>query len=180
MEEKNATRLATFGGGCFWCTEAAFKAVEGVVSVVPGYAGGTVKDPSYEDVCSGRSGHAEVVQVRYDPSVVSYERLLEVFWLIHDPTTVDRQGNDSGPQYRSVVFWHDKEQKKSAEESRKRLDESGAWGEKVVTAIEPLTTFYEAEEYHHDYFARNPGKGYCRLVIRPKMDKFLKALREGR
>jgi peptide-methionine (S)-S-oxide reductase len=166
--------LATFGSGCFWCTEAVFRGIRGVVSAVPGYAGGTKANPTYEDVCTGTTGHAEVVRVRFDPSIVSYRDLLEVFWKTHDPTTPNRQGADVGTQYRSVVFCHNEEQARIAREVKRELDASGAFPRRIVTAIEPVAGFHEAEEYHHDYYARNPDKGYCQMVIRPKMEKFRK------
>ncbi|MEQ8846175.1 peptide-methionine (S)-S-oxide reductase MsrA [Botrimarina sp.] len=167
--------VATFGGGCFWCTEAVFEATAGVDSAVSGYAGGDTPDPTYEQVCSGTSGHAEVIQVTYDPGKVSYERLLEIFFRTHDPTTLNRQGADVGTQYRSVVFYHDEDQRQTAERVKAALNESGAYDDPIVTQVAPLEKFYEAEPYHQDYFANNPGQGYCRAVIAPKMDKFRKA-----
>ncbi len=169
-----ATRLATFGAGCFWCVEALFQQLDGVVSVESGYAGGHVTNPTYEQVCSGETGHAEVCQVRYDPSRLRYEDLLEVFWQTHDPTTPNRQGADEGTQYRSVVFTHDEEQRKLAEEYKRKLDDSGAFGGRVVTQIAPFTTFYKAEDYHQSYFRLNGSRPYCQMVIRPKVDKFRK------
>ena len=167
-----STGTATFGGGCFWCVEAVFEQLEGVVSAVSGYEGGTVENPTYEQVCEGTSGHAEVCRIEFDPSKVSYERLLEVFWRTHDPTTLNRQGNDSGTQYRSVIFTHDEGQRALAEELRRKLDASGAYSRPIVTEIVPAARFYPAEAYHQDYFRLNPGKGYCRAVIAPKLDKF--------
>lgn len=175
-----ATARATFGGGCFWCTEAVFQEVEGVHSVVSGYAGGHLANPSYEQVCSGRSGHAEVIQVEYDPDVVSYTDLLEIFWKTHDPTTLNRQGNDVGPQYRSVVFTHDDAQRQEAERLKSELDASGAFPRPIVTEIVPLDRFYPAEAYHQDYFRSNPDQGYCQFIIAPKMDKFRKVFPEKR
>ena len=163
--------LATFGAGCFWCVEAVFQRIDGVSKVVPGYAGGETKSPTYEQVCSGETGHAEVAQITFDPAIVSFERLLEVFWKAHDPTTLDRQGADVGTQYRSVIFHHDEAQKAAAEESKRAADASGAFADPIVTEISPLTEFYPAEEYHRDYFARNPNATYCRFVIKPKLDK---------
>ena len=163
---------ATFGSGCFWCTEAVFQDLEGVTSVVSGYSGGHIKNPAYREVCEGRTGHAEVVQITYDPEVVSYETLLEVFWKTHDPTTLNRQGNDVGTQYRSVIYYHDEEQRQLAEEYKQKLDASGAFAKPVVTEISPLDVFYPAEEYHQNYFKNNPSQGYCSFVIRPKVEKF--------
>lgn len=172
FEGDESMETATFGNGCFWCTEAVFEAMEGVQSAVSGYAGGNVPDPTYDAVCSGRTGHAEIVQIKYDPEVVSYEELLEVFWKTHDPTTLNRQGADIGTQYRSVVFYHDDEQRKIAEHYKEKLNESGAYSRPVVTEISEMPVFYPAEDYHQDYFAKNPGQGYCRAVIAPKMEKF--------
>ena len=168
----DSTQLATFGGGCFWCTEAVFEATKGVSAVVSGYAGGQTLRPTYEAVCTGQTGHAEVVQVTYDPAVVSYEQLLEVFFRTHDPTTLNRQGADVGTQYRSVVFFHDDAQRDVAERVKARLDASGAFGRPIVTEISPLDVFYPAEAYHQDFYARNPQQGYCRAVIVPKMEKY--------
>jgi peptide-methionine (S)-S-oxide reductase len=172
------TELATLGGGCFWCVEAVFKEVEGVVAVESGYAGGHVENPTYEQVCTGTTGHAEVCQVRYDPAKISYAELLEIFFKIHDPTTLNRQGADVGTQYRSVIFYHSDDQKKLAEEIRSKLDASGAWDSPIVTEISPAGKFFKAEEYHRDYFRRNPQQGYCQAVIRPKMEKFRKAFED--
>jgi peptide-methionine (S)-S-oxide reductase len=167
------TEAAVFGGGCFWCTEAVFSELKGVVDVKPGYSGGAVPNPSYEQVCTGKTGHAEVVRVTFDPEMVSYDDLLEIFFTTHDPTSLNRQGADVGTQYRSVVFYSNEQQKKSAEEAIRRLTEEGVFGEKkVVTQVVPLKAFYLAEEYHHDYFKRNPSEGYCRAVISPKIAKF--------
>jgi peptide-methionine (S)-S-oxide reductase len=163
--------IAVFGGGCFWCTEAVFKMIDGVVSVMPGYAGGTVADPSYEEVCGGTTGHAEAIRIEYDPSKVKYEDLLTVFFATHDPTTLNRQGNDVGTQYRSIVLTTDEEQKTAAEAYVKGLDESSPGGKPIVTEIKPLEKFYEAEDYHRDYFAKNPDKPYCALVVSPKVKK---------
>lgn len=163
-------RHAYLGGGCFWCTEAQFKLLPGVVSVVSGYAGGSKPHPTYEEVCSGRSGHAEIIRVEYDPSILSYEKILEKFWLTHDPTTLNRQGNDAGTQYRSVIFHTTEEEKKQAEESL--LKALPHFQDPIVTEISPLQEFYPAEAYHQDYFANNPGNGYCAFVVRPKVEKF--------
>jgi peptide-methionine (S)-S-oxide reductase len=170
--ETNAREVATFGGGCFWCTEAVFKELRGVEKVESGYAGGTVPDPSYEAVCSGRTGHAEVVQVTYDPSVVSYRDLLEVFFATHDPTTLNRQGADVGTQYRSTVLYRDEAQRRVAEEVIAELQRDGAFPDPVVTTLEPLDRFYAAERYHQDYYARNGRQPYCQVVIAPKLAKF--------
>ena len=174
----NQTQLATFGGGCFWCLEAVFEQVNGVESVVSGYSGGDIPSPSYEQVCSGRTGHAEVVQLRFDPTVVSFRELLEVFFCIHDPTQLNRQGNDVGTQYRSAIFYHCEEQEKLAQQYKARLDASGAFPAPIVTEIAPLTVFYEAEDYHQNYYRENPSQGYCRLVIAPKMEKFERVFAE--
>lgn len=167
--------LATFGGGCFWCTEAVFEQTAGVQTAVSGYTGGGVLNPTYEAVCSGTTGHAEVIQVAYDPSVIAYEQLLEIFFRTHDPTTLNRQGADVGTQYRSAIFYHDDNQKQIAKQVKAALDTSGAFRNPIVTEIAPLDVFYEAEPYHQDYFARNPNQGYCRAVIAPKVDKYRKA-----
>lgn len=169
---------ATFGAGCFWCVEAVFQELEGVLSVTSGYAGGQVEDPTYEAVCSGMTGHAEVIQVAFDPAKVSYEQLLEVFFRTHDPTTLNRQGADVGTQYRSAIFTHDDAQRETALQVKQALDESGAFAAPIITEIVPLERFYEAETYHQDYFARNPDKGYCQAVIAPKLDKFRKVFRD--
>lgn len=165
----SAIRSAYFGGGCFWCLEAYFETLPGVMAVVSGYAGGHVANPSYREVCTGTTGHAEVVRIDFDPATISYETLLEAFWHVHDPTTVDRQGPDEGPQYRSVILFVDEVQRAAAE--RARAAEQTRLGERVVTEIVPLARFYEAEEYHQDYFRRNPNQGYCRAVIAPKLKK---------
>lgn len=176
MAQENDTKLeeATFGAGCFWCVEAVFELVEGVKHVESGYSGGHVDNPSYREVTSGRTGHAEVARVVYDPSQVSYEVLLEVFWHTHDPTTLNRQGADVGTQYRSVIFYHNEEQKEIAEASLKKTDKSGLWKDPIVTTIEPLDNYYVAENYHQNYFENNPNAGYCSYVIAPKIKKFKK------
>ncbi len=163
--------IAVFGGGCFWCTEAVFKMLRGVVSVLPGYAGGKTENPTYEQVCSGTTGHAEVTRVEYDPSAISYSDLLTVFFASHDPTTKDRQGNDVGTQYRSVIFYTIPEQKRGAEAFVKELNASSSAGKPIVTEVAPLDHFYSAEDYHQDYFARNKDKPYCIAVINPKLKK---------
>lgn len=172
------TDTATFGTGCFWCTEAIFQRLNGVVKVISGYSGGDVVNPSYEQVCSGTTGHAEACQVIYDPTKITYDELLEVFWKTHDPTTLNRQGNDVGPQYRSVIFYHNEEQKEKAEEYKKALDTSGAWTKPIVTAIEPYKNFYSAENYHQNYYNSNPAQMYCQYVIRPKLEKFEKVFKD--
>jgi peptide-methionine (S)-S-oxide reductase len=171
-------QVATFGSGCFWCTEAIFERLNGVVKVESGYAGGTVKNPTYEEVCSGTTGHAEVTQITYDPKIITYDELLEVFWKTHDPTTLNRQGNDVGTQYRSVIFYHNEEQKELAENYKKELDKSGAWDNPIVTEISPVTNFYPAEGYHQDYYENNPNQGYCAFVIAPKVEKFEKVFKD--
>jgi peptide-methionine (S)-S-oxide reductase len=173
-----ALDTATFGAGCFWCVEAVFQNLKGVQSVVSGYAGGTVKNPTYEDVCSGATGHAEVCQIAYDPKQVTYPELLEVFWKTHDPTTLNRQGNDAGTQYRSAIFYHNEEQKKLAEHYKKELDSSKAFDAPIVTEIAQFTNFYKAEDYHQNYFNEHGAQPYCQFVIRPKVDKFKKAFKE--
>jgi peptide-methionine (S)-S-oxide reductase len=165
---------ATLAGGCFWCLEAVYDELEGVESVVSGYMGGRTANPSYEDVCSGRTGHAEVVQVVFDPAKVSFRELLEVFFVIHDPTTLDRQGNDVGTQYRSAVFYHSPEQKAAAEEVIARLGAAKVYDDPIVTEIAPASAFYPAEDYHQEYFRRNPGQPYCAFVVKPKVAKFRK------
>jgi len=172
--ESGDLKKVTFGAGCFWCTEAVFLNVKGVSKVVSGYSGGNVKNPSYREVCTGTTGHAEVTQITYDPKVVSFEDLLEVFWNTHDPTTLNRQGADEGTQYRSAVFYNDEEQKKIAEQYKKQLEASHVYKNPIVTEISPLVNFYPAEDYHQNYFELNPNQGYCQYVIRPKVDKFKK------
>jgi peptide-methionine (S)-S-oxide reductase len=174
MEEQRM-QLATLGAGCFWCVEAVFTKLAGVESVEPGYTGGETKNPTYKEVCTGTTGHAEVCRIAFDPKRISFADLLEVFWQTHDPTTLNRQGNDVGTQYRSVIFYHDAEQQKIATELKNKLDQSGAWSDPMVTTIEPLGEYYTAESYHHDYFANNPDQQYCSIVIRPKIEKFKKA-----
>lgn len=166
------TELATFGGGCFWCTEALVETLPGVIGAVSGYAGGANPNPSYEQVCSGRTGHAEVIQVEYDPATISYAKLLETFWRAHDPTTLNQQGADKGTQYRSVIFYHDDAQKQLAQASKKEA--AGKFSSPIVTELVPLTKFYPAEDYHQDYFKKNPNAGYCSVVIKPKLEKFKK------
>lgn len=165
---------ATFGSGCFWCTEAVFKALKGVHAVESGYSGGHVENPTYKEVCTGTTGHAEVVQIIYDPKEIKYDELLKVFWRTHDPTTLNRQGPDVGTQYRSVVFYHDEEQKKLAESYKQKLNDAKAFSAPIVTQIAPLENFYPAEDYHQDYYELNGRQPYCQLVIAPKVEKFKK------
>ncbi len=173
-ESGSTLEKATFGAGCFWCVEAVFQRLKGVHSVVSGYSGGRVKNPTYKQVCSGRTGHAEVVQVTYDPKQIAYAELLEVFWGTHDPTTRNRQGNDVGTQYRSAVFYHSDEQRKLAEHYKQKLDASGAFRVPIVTEIAPFREFFPAENYHQDYYNLNARQPYCQLVIRPKVEKLKK------
>lgn len=170
-ETKGTTAIATFGGGCYWCIEAVFERVNGVKAATSGFMGGTRDNPTYEEVCGGGTGHAEVVQIEFDPTVISYEQLLEWFWAAHDPTQVNRQGNDVGTQYRSVIFTHNEEQRRIAEASRDRLAKSGKYNRPIATAIEPATRFWPAKDSHQDYYRRNPNAGYCRMVIAPKLKK---------
>ncbi|MFZ5817668.1 MAG: peptide-methionine (S)-S-oxide reductase MsrA [Bacillota bacterium] len=163
--------IATLGGGCFWCTEAVLSQLSGVLQVVPGYAGGRVENPSYRQVCSGETGHAEVVQVTFDPAVISFKELLLVFFSTHDPTTLNRQGADVGTQYRSVILYHSPEQKRTAEETIAELEAERIWPGPIVTEVAPFTAFYPAEEYHHDYYRRNSEQPYCQVVIAPKLAK---------
>jgi len=166
--------VATLAGGCFWCLEAVFDQLEGVEDVVSGYAGGHVPNPSYKHVCTGETGHAEVIQITFDPQIVSYRDLLRVFFTIHDPTTLNRQGGDVGTQYRSAIFTHSDEQEQAAEDVIGELNEAGIWDEPIVTEVSPFEAFYPAEEYHQEYFARNPYQPYCQIVIAPKVAKFRK------
>ena len=165
---------ATFGGGCFWCTEAMFAELKGVASAVSGYSGGTVKNPSYKEVCAGTTGHAEVIQVVYDPTIISFAQLMQVFFLTHDPTTLNRQGNDIGTQYRSVIFYRNEEEKRIAQETIAEVATSGVYSDRIVTTLEPFEVFYKAEDYHQDYFSQNSNQPYCSLVINPKLMKFRK------
>lgn len=174
----NKLETTTLGGGCFWCLEAIYQDIKGVHSVVSGYAGGAVENPTYKEVCSGTTGHAEVVQLTYDSEIISFEDLLYIFWRIHDPTTLNRQGADVGTQYRSIVLYHDESQKAIAEKSRQEAGASGLWPNPIVTEIAPLGDFYKAEAYHQDYFRSNPYQPYCRAVIDPKVRKFRKEFQE--
>jgi peptide-methionine (S)-S-oxide reductase len=167
-----SSETATLAGGCFWCLEAVFQEIEGVMEVVPGFAGGSKENPTYEQVCNGRTGHAESIQVTFDPARISYRDVLEIFFSVHDPTTLNRQGADVGTQYRSAIFYHDARQQAVAEEVTGELDRAGTWGGKIVTQVAPLEKFYPAEEYHRDYYKRHPEQGYCRAVISPKVAKF--------
>ena len=176
MSEKRA--LATFGGGCFWCVEAIFERVSGVDKVVSGYAGGNVVNPTYKEVTSGRTGHAEVVQISYNPDQVSFLELLEIFFKTHDPTTLNRQGADVGTQYRSIILYHDEAQRESSVAIIDELNGAGIWNNPIVTQVEPFTEFYSAEAYHQEYFENNPNQGYCRVVIQPKVEKFEKLFKD--
>jgi peptide-methionine (S)-S-oxide reductase len=177
MSDRN-TEKATFGSGCFWCTEAIFQQLRGVESVESGYSGGEVANPTYEQVCTGRTGHAEVVQITYDPAVISFDELLKVFWQTHDPTTLNRQGHDVGTQYRSAIFYHNDAQRRTAETYKQQLDASGTFSAPIVTEITPFKNFYPAEDYHENYFRLNPAQSYCVAVIRPKVEKFKKEFKD--
>jgi peptide-methionine (S)-S-oxide reductase len=172
MSTDNSKETATLAGGCFWCLEAVFKDLRGVESVVSGYAGGNTPNPTYRQVCEGTTGHAEVVQITFDPSAVSFRELLEVFFTIHDPTTLNRQGADIGTQYRSAIFYHTPEQRETAEQVIAELTAEGIWDGTIVTEVEPLSEFYAAEDYHQNYFDNNPTQPYCRAVVAPKVSKF--------
>jgi len=165
---------ATVGGGCFWCIEAVYQRIDGVISVTPGYAGGKSKTTTYKEVCKGTTGHAEVAKIEYDSNIITFEQILNVFWQAHDPTTLNRQGNDIGTQYRSVIFFHNKEQKKIALESKKKADKSGYWPKDIVTEITKLLNYSDAEDYHNDYYINNSNQPYCMFVIKPKLDKLVK------
>lgn len=174
MPDNKKLETATFANGCFWCTEAVFQQLKGVEKVSSGYSGGHVKNPTYEQVCNKDTGHAEALQIEYDPSIISFDELLEVFWKTHDPTTLNRQGNDVGPQYRSVIFYHNDSQKEKTEKYKAALNESGVFDKPVVTAIEPFTVFYPAEDYHTNYYKMHPSQSYCYFVIKPKLEKLHK------
>jgi peptide-methionine (S)-S-oxide reductase len=174
MDINSQFQVATFGAGCFWCTEAVFLNVKGVTKVVSGYSGGKIKNPTYREICSGLTGHAEVTQITFDPTKVSFEELLEVFWNTHDPTTLNKQGADEGTQYRSVVFYHNAYQQQKAEEYKKQLEAAHTFKNPIVTEISPLTNYYPAEDYHQNYFELNPNQSYCQYVVRPKVEKFKK------
>lgn len=177
---QQAGAVATLAGGCFWCLEAVYDELKGVKRVVSGYAGGDVANPSYQQVCRGNTGHAEVVQIEYDPGVVSFRDLLEIFFTIHDPTTLNRQGADVGPQYRSAIFYHNDEQRRIAEEIISELEDEGAFANPIVTEVTPLDAFYPAEDYHQDYYENNPNQPYCMVVVAPKLAKFRKKFAELR
>lgn len=172
MNQPDRLELATFGAGCFWCVEAIFQLLDGVKSVLSGYAGGTVDNPTYEEVCTGTTGHAEVCRITFDPAIITYPELLTVFFQAHDPTTLNRQGADVGTQYRSVIFYHDEQQREAAEKSKRELDASGRWPNPVVTEISPSTNFFPAEGYHQNYYRLNSGTPYSAAVIHPKLEKF--------
>ena len=167
--------ITTLGAGCFWCVEAIFQSIPGVISIEPGYAGGKIKNPTYNQVCSVNTGHAEVCQIEFDASIVSFSELLDVFWTTHDPTTLNRQGADSGTQYRSVIFYHTEAQQQTAESSKKHADTHLGLDSRIVTEISPISNYSTAEEYHHNYFKNNPNASYCQFVIRPKVEKFKKS-----
>jgi peptide-methionine (S)-S-oxide reductase len=168
----NQLEEATLGAGCFWCVEAVFLSIRGVVSVESGYSGGQIKNPSYREVCDGRTGHAEVIRIKFDPLETSFAKILEVFFQIHDPTTLNRQGGDVGTQYRSVIFYHSDNQRETAQLAIKAATESGVWKDPIVTSVDPLINYYKAEDYHQNYFAQNGDNPYCAMVVRPKVDKF--------
>jgi peptide-methionine (S)-S-oxide reductase len=178
MEQTTTLEIATLAGGCFWCLEAVYDELKGVESVESGYAGGQTVNPSYQQVCSGTTGHAEVVQIKYDPAVITFRDLLDIFFTIHDPTTLNRQGGDVGTQYRSAVFYHDDAQREAAENMIKELDQMRLWDAPIVTQVVPLENYYPAEAYHQEYFANNPGQGYCQMVVAPKVSKFRKKFLE--
>lgn len=171
---------ATLGNGCFWCTEAVFDDLQGIISVESGYAGGHVANPTYEEVCGKKTGHAEVVRLTYDPNVITFSQILDVFFATHNPTTLNRQGNDVGPQYRSVIFYHDAEQKALAEQAIANLNASGQWPDPIVTEVTPINNYYEAEDYHQEYFAHHPFQPYCMAVVSPKVQKFRKEFSKQR
>ena len=175
MAENTVTEIAAFGTGCFWCTEAIFQRVNGVITVESGYSGGGTENPTYKDICTGTTNHAECLRISFDPVIISYEDLLKVFWETHDPTTLNRQGNDSGTQYRSIIFYHDEKQRTLAEAYKKELNTNGTFKNPIVTAIEPAVKFYKAENYHQDYYNQNGAESYCQFVIRPKVEKFKKS-----
>ena len=179
MKEENPNyQTATFGSGCFWCTEAIFERVNGVISVVSGYSGGHVVNPTYKEVCDGTTGHAECTQITFDSSIISYDELLEIFWKTHDPTTLNRQGNDVGTQYRSAIFYHNEEQKQKADYYKQKLTDEKIWDKPIVTEITKFEKFYPAEDYHQEYYENNPNQGYCAFVITPKVEKFEKIFKD--
>jgi len=168
------TETATLGGGCFWCVEAVFQRVDGIINVIPGYAGGHIDNPSYKDICTGKTGHAEVAKISFDNTIITFNQILNIFWQAHDPTTLNRQGNDVGTQYRSVIFYVNNKQKEIAQNSIKSADNSGYWDNPIVTELTPLNNYYDAEDYHHNYYNNNPNQPYCIFVIKPKLDKLEK------
>ncbi|MDC0645865.1 peptide-methionine (S)-S-oxide reductase MsrA [bacterium] len=170
----NQTEITTLGGGCFWCVEAVFQRIDGVLNVIPGYAGGHVNNPSYREICTGKTGHAEVARIEFDPNIISYKQLLNVFWQAHDPTTLNKQGADIGTQYRSVIFYHSEEQKSVAEKSIKSANESKYWPNPIQTEITEINSYTDAEDYHDNYYNENPNQPYCQFVIKPKLDKLEK------
>ena len=172
-QKMTETGLATLGGGCFWCVEAVYQRIDGVISVTPGYAGGKSKSTTYKEICTGKTGHAEVAKIEYDKKIISYKQILNIFWQAHDPTTLNRQGNDTGTQYRSVIYYHNEEQKKLANESKIEADKSGYWKDKIVTEIAKIYNYSDAEDYHNDYYENNPNQPYCVFVIKPKLDKLV-------
>ena len=178
VNKKMKLETATFGAGCFWCVEAVFLQLEGVHEVVSGYTGGTTVNPTYQAVCMGMTGHAEVIQLQFDPAVISYQELLEVFWHTHDATTLNRQGGDVGTQYRSAIYYHTEAQKQTAEQSKAEMDASDMWDDPIVTEITPADVFYPAEDYHQNYFQLNPNQAYCQFIIHPKMRKFTKDFKD--
>lgn len=167
------TGIATLGGGCFWCVEAVYQRIDGVISVIPGYAGGKTKTTTYKEICTGKTGHAEVAKIEFDKKIISYNQILNIFWQAHDPTTLNRQGNDIGTQYRSVIYYHNDEQKKIATESKIEADKSGYWKDEIVTEISEIYNYSDAEDYHNDYYDNNPNQPYCVFVIKPKLDKLV-------
>lgn len=176
--QQHKTEVATFAAGCFWCVEAQYQQLKGVEKVESGYIGGHIENPTYKQVCTGETGHAEACNIYYDPTIISYDELLAAFWIAHDPTQLNRQGNDVGTQYRSAIFYHNEEQKQKAEEYKKKLDEEKAFNGPIVTEISPYTKFYKAEDYHQNYYNDNPSQGYCVFVVKPKMDKFRKVFQD--
>ena len=173
----NEMEIATLANGCFWCTEAIFKKLKGVKDILPGYAGGTLKNPTYNQVCSGKTGHAESIQIKFDPTIISFEKILDIFWHTHDPTTLNRQGNDIGTQYRSAIFYHDEKQKEIAEKSKKDIEQEHVYKDTIVTEISPFKNFYVAEDYHKDYYENHKDNAYCNFTIDHKLDKLLKKYR---
>ena len=175
-QNMNNTEIATVGGGCFWCIEAVYQRIEGVISVVPGYAGGKSKTTTYKEICTGKTGHAEVAKIEFNKDIISYKQLLNIFWQAHDPTTLNRQGNDVGTQYRSVIYFHNEKQKMAAIKSKSEADKSGYWDDEIVTEITEIYNYSDAEDYHDNYYDNNPNQPYCVFVIKPKLDKLV---REG-